>query len=186
MSCSPGPHRCWQVRSPSQALLGGTKELLPQLTWAGGGKEGTSQAHGGFCQLILLGKARYKFHGQNARVGKCWKQPQRGPRTLLLGRQRAEGWQELVGEEQVAQRGLLFSEARSKAQGRKREIPSLRGGRAARDRVFISEHEENKALCQKAVLVQMSRLRRSSLFLGFGSTRLTASALQGQVHTVGF
>ena len=136
MSSPQGPYKCWQVQSLSWALLSGTKELLPQLTWAGSGKEGASQAHGGFSQLILLGKARYKFHGWNARVMKCWKQPQRGPRTLLPGRQWAEGWQELVGEEQVAQRGLLFSEAKSKAQGRKKEIPSLRGGRAARDRVF--------------------------------------------------
>jgi hypothetical protein len=50
------------------------------------------------------------------------KKPQRGPRTLLLGRQWEEGWQQLVEEEQVTQRGLLFWEPGNRA-SRKKEIP---------------------------------------------------------------
>lgn len=85
----PGLYKYRQAPSLSQALLSGTKELflmLPKLTRAGSGKEGASQAQGGFSQLIILGKARYKFHGWNARVVKCWKEPQRGLRTLLSGK----------------------------------------------------------------------------------------------------
>lgn len=108
MTFPPGPYKCWQAQSLSQALLSGTKELLPKLIWAGSGKKGASQAQGGFSQLIILGKARYKFHGWNARVVKCWKKPQRGPRTLLPGRQWVEGWPGLVERSRLL-RGVCLS-----------------------------------------------------------------------------
>lgn len=96
---------------------------------AGSGKGGANKATETF-QLIILGKARYKFHGWNARVVKCWKEPQRGLRTLLPGREWVEGWRGLVGEEQVAQRGLPFWEAGSKASRKKERNPqALRGWR---------------------------------------------------------
>lgn len=62
----------------------------PSRQWEGR----RQQAEGGFSQLIILGKGRYKFHGWNARVVKLLKTPQRGPRTLLPGRQWEEDWQQ--------------------------------------------------------------------------------------------
>lgn len=113
-------------------MLAGTVPKLGSPQWhrgaasqthAGGQWEGRrQQAEVGFSQLIILGKARYKFHGWNAGVVKRWKKPQRGPRAPLLGRRWEEGWQGRVGEKQVTQRGLPFWEAGSEA-SRKKEIP---------------------------------------------------------------
>lgn len=106
--------------------------MLPEHGRAGSGKGGANKATETF-QLIILGKARYKLHAWNARVVKCWKEPQRRLRTFLPGREWVEGLQGLVGEEQVAQRGLLFWEAGSKAPRKKERNPqALRWWRGKR------------------------------------------------------
>lgn len=107
---------------------------IASQTHPGGPWEGRrQQAEGGFSQLIILGKARYKFHGWNAMVVKRWKKPQRGPRTLLPGRWWEEGRQGGMGEEQVTHRGLPFWEAGSKASRKKERTPlALRSWRGWR------------------------------------------------------
>lgn len=89
----------------------------PSRQWEGR----RQQAEGGFSQLIILGKGRYKFHGWNARVVKLLKTSQRGPRMLLPGRQWEEGWQQRVGEQVT--RGVAFWEAGTRASKKKKKSP---------------------------------------------------------------
>lgn len=102
---TPNPYRHWQaqaVLSWHKGVASYASQTHPSKQWEGR----RLQAGGGFSQLIILGKARYKFHGWNARVVKCRRSPKEGQGlSFPEGSGRRAGRR--VGEEQVTQRARL-------------------------------------------------------------------------------
>lgn len=113
------PNKCWQAQPQARLSSCGTEGCFPHSPRQWEGRR--QRAEGGFSQLIILGKGRYKFHGWNARVVKCRRRPKEGPGLSFQegsGRRAGKGRR----EKNRLPRGAAFLGSR-KSGSRKKEIP---------------------------------------------------------------